>query len=451
MATIPKAPKPPKGVKPGVNYFWNGRDWVYIQPKTAPKPSLGGPPRPTAPKPPGMTSDAWAESQAEKYVQAQVDAIKEQQGIFEQEQQAAYQRRIEQAKQMASYIQAQGFDTKIRDLYSRTGGDIAGMAQGFAGQTRGIAAADAAEQMNMLSGTGQEGAVRDQGTNMGDVLYGVGGFIPGKNMGETGAAMAANAALQPAFTLEKGQEDAAAGLAEGNDQAMEFAKAIAEAKAGKFSMKEDLLKQKTSTVLAIQKQTLDKLNDDREFWLKRQALYLSQHKDKLAAQAGARADAAEQRYGYESQGRDYEGNLMPGYTLGPQGQVIPPNMKVDKHGNVVKIYAPKTPKTAKPKFTPGQQQEIMKTVDKQEEPLKAAVAKAIRDGEWYVGSGPPAPKARAKLAQRLFKQYVHLAPTPAAKKLLRTLIQRILNQAMQAGGSATAGSTGTIVIPPAGG
>lgn len=402
----------------------------YGLPKKKKKPPRV-PPRTPPTKP--MSIEEWATQQAEKRVNAEVEAIRAQQAIFEQERQAAMQRQIEQAQRMAAYIQAQGFDKQISDLYRSAGSDVAGMAQGFAGDTRQIAAADAAAQMNMLSGTGQEGAVRDQGTNMGDVLYGVGGWIPGKNLGETGAAAAANAALQPAFTLRQGQEDAMAAFQESGDQLSEFARAIAEAKAGKFSYKEELVQQRREAALDQQAFNLKRLESDRDYWLKQQALFLSQGKLKLARQAEKRAAAIERRYQFETQGRDFEGNLMPGYHLGPQGQVIPPGYKVDRQGNVVKMSTARGASgSKKPKYTPAQQLSIMDTVVKAEDSIQEALIKAVRDGTWTPSSGNP--KARAALGRKLFAQYKHLAGTyqPALKRL-RQIIASLLNEATKLG------------------
>ncbi len=73
---------------------------------------------------------------------------------------------------------------------------------------RGLAEAQAAEQANMVSGTGQEGAVRNAGVAMSDVLFGKEGFIPGRSLEQTGSAFASQAALQPGFALQFGQQAA---------------------------------------------------------------------------------------------------------------------------------------------------------------------------------------------------------------------------------------------------
>ena len=436
MAAPPKnqTRRPPK---PGPNYYWNGRDWVWIQ--KIPKPSKAGGSRPrTTPPKSAQTMEEWATAQAEKRVQAEVDAIRAQQGIYEKEMQDNAQRQIDQAKSLAAYIQSQGFDKRIQGIYSAAGSDLAGIASGFAGDTRDIASADAAAQMNMLSGTGQEGAVRNQGTNMGDVLYGVGGWIPSKSLGEQGAAYAADAAMQPAFTLQYGQEQAAAGLREGQAGLSDFAKAIAEAQAGKYSYKEELLTQRRKASLDQQKMRVDQLENDRDFWLSRQALLLSQKKYKLAAQAEKRAAQVARRINYETQGRDYEGNPMPGFTVGRSGNLIPPDYHEDRQGNVVKN---KTSSASGSKYTPTQQASMIETIVGKEEDIQAEIMKAIRKHEWNPGSrgASGASRARAALGRRLYKQYAHLAGTyKPAQQRLHALIRRLLNEAAAAGPLGTA-------------
>jgi hypothetical protein len=429
---------------------WNSGNQMHRPPRV--NPGGNGPGRPPPPRPPIQSAEDWANALAEKRVQAEIDAIRAQQSAYEGEMQANYQRRLQQAKGLSEYIAAQGFDKRIQGIYSAAGSDLAGLASGFAGDTRDIANQDAADQMNMLSGTGQEGAVRNQGTNMGDVTYGVGGWIPSKSLGEQGAAYAADAAMQPAFTLQYGMEDASKILQEGQAGLSEFALAIAEAKAGKYSYSEKLLDDRRESSLAQQKFRLDQLESDRNFWLDRQALYLSQKKYKLAKQAEQRANALSKRMNYESAGRDAWGNPMPGYTVGKNGTLIPPGYKVDKNGNVVKQYAPSSSKNGS-KYTPVQQASMVETIVGKEDEIKGMIAKAVKAGEWYVGSGPSAPGSRKKLADRLFKEFRHLAGTykPALARL-RQLINRLLFEAERAGVSGTgATGSGTIVIPPAGG
>jgi hypothetical protein len=427
MAVAPRR-KPPK---PGPNYFWNGRDWVWIQKRQPPAKPKTTPAGPKAPPARPQTMEEWATQQAEKRVQAEVEAIRAQQAAYEAEMQRNAQAMMDRAKGLSEYMQAQGIDQKIRGIYSGAANDLAGIAGGFSGEMRDVASADAAAQRNMLSGTGQEDSVRDQGGNMGDVVYGVGGWIPSKSLGEQGAAYAADAAMQPAFTLQYGQQGAMDYLREGQSGLSDFATAIAEVQAGKYSYKEELLSQRREAALAQQKLNLDRLDEERDFWLKKQALYLSQGKLKLAKQAEKRASQAQKRYDFESQGRDSEGNPMPGYTVNPKtGTLIPPGYKVDKHGNVVKQYAPKSGSGSKdkPKYTPSQQISIMESVVGSKESIQDELVKAVRAGEWTPSSGDP--KARAALGRKLFKEFQHLAGTyqPALKRL-RQMIANLLREA----------------------
>jgi hypothetical protein len=159
---------------------------------------------------------------------------------------------------------------------------------------------------------------------MGDVVYGVGGYIPGKTMGEQGAAYAADAAAQPGFMLRSRLEDAQRtydeGLQSGNQ---DFLDAILKAKTSKLDVSSALYKQRVDQNMADRKMRLDQFNEDRNYWLKMQAYYQSVGKMKLAKDAEKRARASEQRYRYESMGRDADGNVAPGYVQLPNGTIVP--------------------------------------------------------------------------------------------------------------------------------
>jgi hypothetical protein len=266
---------------------------------------------------------------------------------------------------------------------------------------------------------------------MGDVLYGVGGWIPGKSLGEQGAAYAADAALQPAFTLQQGAARAAQGLAEREDQALEFAKMLAETKSQKPTLKEEYLSERRGYALEQQKMNMDKLADERDYWLKLQALYISQGKLKLAKQAEARAQQAQNRYDMESAGLDYEGNVAPGHYRHPSGRILPNNYTINKKGEVVKIYAPDKPSGAKdkPKYTPGQADEIMQRVNSAD--TKKAVSETIASLITQEKNKPGKTSAKRKrIIAKLWTQYKHLAGGygPAAKtlrKLIHDLVMEL--------------------------
>lgn len=104
----------------------------------------------------------------------------------------------------AQGLKALGIAPAVQQLYTNAGGTQASLAQGFSGDIRDKAAADAAAQQQMLAGTGQEGAVRNQGEAMGNVNYALGGYYPGTQLNQTGAALAGQAALQPGFASQFG-------------------------------------------------------------------------------------------------------------------------------------------------------------------------------------------------------------------------------------------------------
>lgn len=435
-------------------------------------------PRPvyTPLRPPAPTAQTWADTQAQRIVDEQLAAIKSQQDAYNASLLARAQQQAEAAQRFAAMVQGLGIDKQIAGIYGSAGRDIAGMAQGFAGDIRDTAAADAARQTRMVSGTGQEGAVRNEGVGMGDVVYGVGGYIPGKTMGEVGSAFAADAARQPAFLLEQkigeSQKDYQDRLAEADQT---YGDAALKARLGKTDLVQQLQQQKVDESLKMQKMQLDQADADRNYWLKMQAFYLSQKKTKLAAQAGQRAALATKRYNNAGQGLDINGNVLPDYMRLPDGTIVKrsewrqsqKNKGLDENGNLLpgfkrnangvivpryKPPAPKTPKTPKTArdMTPGQKADAMKTVLSKEDDITKTDLPQLAKQTGYIDLLKQ-PNARPKEKERLQKsikralwvRYAPLAPTPAAKAALRRMIARLVESySPSAGGSLTEGLLG---------
>lgn len=118
-------------------------------------------------------------------------------------------RKLAEGQALAHGLQQLGISQAVQSAFQNAGQAQAGLAQGFSGATRDAANAAAAEQMRALSGTGQEGAVRNAGEAMGNVTYGL-GYIPATELNTTGAAFGAQAALQPGFAMQFAQLEKAA-------------------------------------------------------------------------------------------------------------------------------------------------------------------------------------------------------------------------------------------------
>jgi hypothetical protein len=381
-----------------------------------------------------MTMEEWAEAQAEKRIQAEIDAINESRAAYEAEMQRNYQNRIKAAQDLANFIQAQGIDSRIRGVYSAAANDLAGIAGGFAGETRAVAAADAAAQRNMLSGTGQEGAVRDQGVNMGDVTYGVGGWIPSKSLGEQGAAYAANAALQPAFTLQYGVQDARQILEEGQGGLKDFALAIAEARAGKPKIAQELLAERSEALgdqynrkLDMLKFRQDQLDERRDYLLKREALGFDVHKELAQLKLD---QAKEDRYAMATLGLASDGKTpLAGYYRDAKGRITPKGYKYSKNNVLVKAPSAGggsggSGGKGDEKYTPGQRQELLEAIDRKKPDIAKDAAGRIkaRFGD-KMGPFRNEKKIKNQIKSALFKEYKWMAPTAEAKRLLRRVIE----------------------------
>lgn len=277
-----------------------------VPPKKPPK----KPPR----KPP-LSPEAWARREAERFIAAQVAAIQEQQRIFLEELRRQAELRAKQGQALAAFLQSQNFPGRIQDLYRTAAGDVAGYAQGFAGDIRDIAAADAAEQANMLAGTGQEGAIRNEGVGMGDVLYGAYGWSPAKSFTETGAAYASDAALQPSFAARQAQQAAYELYQQGLGNLVEFAKAIAEAKGNKYALVQELMDRRRQSALEARKLRMEEIERQRD-WAMKMAYY---------ELARGNADRANQYLGIaqnSAMGLGPTGQPKPGYHIDPKSGLV---------------------------------------------------------------------------------------------------------------------------------
>ena len=452
--------KQPKGHPPPMR--------TVVKPRPAPlkRPPISTPQRVIGSAPPPQTAQQWADAQAQRIVDEQLQAIKDQQASYNQSLLEQAQQQAAQAQKFAAMVQSLGIPSRSRGSTAPR----AGHRRDGAGLRRvdpDTAAADAARQTRMVSGTGQEGAVRNEGTNMGDVVYGVGGYIPGKTMGEVGSAFAADAAKQPGFMLEQKIGDAQsaynAALQEGNKS---FLDAIMQAKTSKTSISSDLYKQRVDQNTTDRKMRLDQFNEDRNYWLKMQAYYQSIGKLKLSKDAASRAQQAENRYRNETMGRDADGNVAPGYVQLPNGAIVKrsdlasdarekryrmkdkglapdgtvlPGFKKLPNGTIVPRYKPSTKKAGgkgAAGLTPNAQADVLQGVLGQEDDMTKAlpqIAKVAGYDAMITKMGPPTPATqkvinatRAKIAKELWDRYSPRAITPASKKALRAMIARVI-------------------------
>lgn len=161
------------------------------------------------PKPPAPGSFAALYAQAGQLAQQQVNAqlasIAAQQAEAKKASDKAAALEAAKGGAYSLGLQKLGLAPAIQNLYQGAGNTQAALAQGFSGDIRTQADADAAAQRNMLAGTGQEGAVRNQGEAMGNVNYALNGYYPATELNLTGSALAAQAALQPGFASQFGQ------------------------------------------------------------------------------------------------------------------------------------------------------------------------------------------------------------------------------------------------------
>lgn len=216
---------------------------------------------------PQMTLEEWLRQESSKWLQAQVDAINAQEQAYKDSLRQQQELEIQRGQALSQALQGLNIPGRIQQIYGNASSDIGGLAQAFSGELRDQATADAAQQTRMLSGTGQEGAVPNNGAALGDVLYGSQGYIPARNMSETGAAFASQAALEPGFAQRIGQVKGADVYNQGLEGLKQFTDALLDARAQRPQIEQQLLEQYQKNQEAAQPNlTARSLADGRIQW-----------------------------------------------------------------------------------------------------------------------------------------------------------------------------------------
>ncbi len=295
--------------------------------RITPKASRSAPPRkpPIAP----ISPEQWAQQQAEKYIQARIDAIKSDRESYLKDLQEQSQLEAQRGQALSQALQALNLPGRIQQIYGNASADIGGLANAFSGSLRDTANADAANETRMVSGTGQEGAVANNGEAIGNVVYGLGGYIPGRSMSEAGAAFGAQAALEPSFAARIGQQNAAEAYREGLGGLDQFTKAMEDARGERFDIEQKLLgnRQKAITAQQTAAQKVSdadykRLKDTRDYYVKQAYLALASGDRNRSNQYLQLAQEKEARMAAQAQGVDLNGNPLPGFKKGADGSIV---------------------------------------------------------------------------------------------------------------------------------
>lgn len=398
-------------------------------------------PAPRGSRPEEISPEEWARAEAQRYIDSLVADIESQRESYLADLEKQSKLEADRGAELARVLQGMNIPGLVSQIYGTAGDDIVGYAKGFSGQLQGIATADAAQQTRMLSGTGQEGAVRNQGENMGNVLYGAGGVIPGRSMKETGAAFASQAALEPAYAARIGQLKASEAYQEGLSGLDQFTEAITDARGQRLEIEQDLLGQRQDTIDAEYKAANAErdrqwkiLKDERDYYLRQQYLALARGDKKRAAEYLKLAQIREQRMkdtqeriAANTKGLDENGNLLPGF-------------KRDASGRIVKI-------TAKPKTkteTPAQKAAAARK--EREDEFREIRVQAIDEAGKLVTPAtltspekrPPYQVAFRKL-WNLYKDWLRFAGPGGQAKMRSRLTKMIHDALVEAGFQATPG------------
>ncbi len=221
----------------------------------------------------GAGSQPWVEpytlTQIQQLAQqlTQAALLPQQQAIDRAQQeymaQAAAQQQAIQGYAQQAATQLEGIGPRVQGVYQDAAGAQAGFAKGFSDGLRMLAEQQAAEQTRILEQQGApasqiaqvQGLSGDSGS--GDVLYGLGGYLPAASLGREGAAWASAASMLPQQALAQGREGLMAAQWQAAQEAKSFRQKLADLAA---------------TAPGIYQQTVEQLlGNEREKWAARLA------------------------------------------------------------------------------------------------------------------------------------------------------------------------------------
>lgn len=376
-----------------------------------------------------MSAEEWAREQSQRWLDAQLDAIQKNREAYLADLKSRSDLELQRGAELAKALQAMNLPGRIQSIYGNAASDIGGLAQAFSGSLRDTATAEAANQQRMLSGTGQEGAVRNEGEAMGNVTYGLGGYIPARSLTEAGAAFGAQAALEPSFAARIGQDKASELYREGLGGLDEFSRAMNEVRTGQFDVEQELLSGRydalndaRSSALKASDSAYKRLKDERDFLVKQAYLALAQGDRARSNEYLALAREKESRMANQAKGLDAEGNVLPGYTL-------------DANGDVVKIDKKKTAaaSTNRKKARQEREDEFLKM---QQELPKDIADLAIEDKNPFTGATTRKLPSYQVAFRKLMEKYKYLLRygTAGGQQKLRKRITDAIEAALAAEG-----------------
>lgn len=325
----------------------------------------------------------------------------------------------------------------IRGAYGEGAQTMESGGTGYGDVLNQALGANAAAGNSLLDVLGAPEGAQIQGGDAGGVLAGLAGWVPATMMGEQGKAYGDAAAQLPKTASITSQMEMRSLLAQAQQDDEDFRQQIQGVLSGLPGARQDLLQQRAAQNQAQVEFRMKKLADERDWWLKKQALYISQGRLDLARQAEKRAQSVERRMTMETAGRDAWGDPMPGYTVDPRtGGLIPPGYKVDKQGNVVKVGS----SGGGAKFTPGQVQDQITKVDASKDDISASIKKQYDRRLPGMGPHKNEKAIKAAIAKAVFKEWVHLAPSPRARKRLRAVIAALMRDGLSGSDSGSGDS-----------
>jgi len=298
----------------------------------------------------------------------------------------------------------------IMGPYREGAAGVESAGAGYGGRLNADSAAEASGINAVLSQLGAPEGQQIQGGDAGGVLAGVGGLEADLMRASGGAYSAAASQLPKTASLES--QLMMKGLIEGAGEAdKSFSDQVLQVLQGLPGARSQLSQDAAKNRLAQQKFKLDQIEEEHDFYIKQAALASARGDDARSDAYLALAAERERRYQLAQQGYDTEGNLLPGF-------------KVDKQGNIVKRGSKSASTSSTTPGTPAWKSKQKENVGKAQPKIEKDVDAYLSTVPSYQPSfvGPRDPKIANQLTKDLWAKYSYLATTPTAKKALRKAI-----------------------------
>lgn len=243
-----------------------------------------------------------------------------------------------------------GIGPAIGGAYSQGADTVRASGEGYGSVQDATMAANAAQGNEVLANIDAPEGQMLSGGESGDVLAGLGGWIPETLLRQQGGAYAEAAGQLPKTASIEAQLTMKDLLQQAQDEEDEFSSQVLSVLQGLPGARQELRDAQMDRVADQQDFALDQLKAERDWYMKQAYLALAQGDRERANQYLELANQRETRIQNEQAGLSPTGEVLPDYYRDAQGRIVPKGYKYNNKGILVRT---KTPGSGGGKDTPA--------------------------------------------------------------------------------------------------